>query len=68
MALLVISIGIFLLAVLFTMIQGFGLYVSLALLVLGSFSMIIAGILRESTPRVALTPSQKVALKDPDDL
>lgn len=70
LALVVISTGIFLLAVLFSMIQGFGFYIALGLLVLGCFVMIGVGILRESSyPRTAKPAlAQKVALQDPDDL
>lgn len=52
-ALLVISTGFFLLAVLFSLIGGDGFYVSLALLVLGCFSMIAVGILHESHSKSA---------------
>jgi hypothetical protein len=63
MALVVISTGIFLLAVLFSMIQGFGFYISLGLLVLGCFSMITVGILRESSRESKIIDAQ-----DPDEI
>lgn len=68
LALIVISTGIFLLAVLFSMVRGFGLYVSLALLVLGCFSMIGAGILRESqAQKQGVLVSPKIVADDSDD-
>jgi hypothetical protein len=67
LAMIVISTGIFLLAVLFTLIRGFGLYVSLGLLVLGCFSMIIAGIHRETSRAGQFAPS-RIVLQDSDDI
>ena len=52
-ALIVVSTGFFLLAVLFSLIGGDGFYLSLALLVLGCFSMIVVGIMRESHVKAA---------------
>lgn len=68
LVLVVISTGIFLLAVLFSMIQGFGFYVALGLLVLGCFMMIGVGILRESSAKAATSTTQTVAFQDPDDI
>jgi len=65
--LVIISTGIFILAVLFSMIRGFGFYVSLGLLIAGSFSMIVGGILRETTRDGALV-GQKVTLPETDDI
>jgi len=45
--LLVISTGFFVLAVLFSIVGGAGFYVSLALLVVGGFSMIAVGMKRD---------------------
>jgi hypothetical protein len=67
-ALFIISTGIFLLAVLFSVIQGIGFYVSLGLLVLGCFSMMVVGILRESSPKDGLLATQKIIVQDPDDI
>jgi len=58
-----ITTGIFVLAVLFSMIQGIGFYIALGLLVLGCFSTIVVGILRESSSK-----EQKIAVQDSDDL
>jgi hypothetical protein len=67
-ALLVISTGIFLLAVLFSMVPDIGFYVSLALLVLGCFSMITVGILRETSAKAAsLSESQKITVQESDE-
>jgi hypothetical protein len=48
------------------MIQGIGFYVALGLLVAGCFSMIVVGILRESTRDYPM--AQKIAIQDPDDI
>jgi hypothetical protein len=61
----VISTGIFVLAVLFSMIQGIGFFVSLALLVLGCFGMITVGILRESPKN---SGNATIALPEADDV
>ncbi len=66
-ALVVISTGIFLLAVLFSMIRGIGFFVSLGLLVAGCFSMIIVGIMRESVKDSPLV-TQKISVQESDDL
>ena len=66
-ALVIISTGIFLLAVLFSMIQGIGFYVSLGLLVAGCFSMIVVGILREASGDSSIS-AKKIAFEDPDDI
>jgi len=65
--LVIISTGIFILAVLFSMVRGFGFYVSLGLLIAGSFSMVVGGILRETTKDAGLV-GQKVALPETDDI
>ena len=67
-ALFIISTGIFLLAVLFSVIQGIGFYVSLGLLVLGCFSMIVVGILRESSSKDGMTIAQKIIVQEPDEI
>ena len=66
-ALVVISTGIFLLAVLFSMIKGIGFFVSLGLLVAGCFSMIIVGIIRESA-KDSVSAAQKITVQEPDDI
>jgi predicted membrane protein len=66
-ALVIISTGIFLLAVLFSMVRGIGFFVSLGLLVAGCFSMIIVGIMRESAKDNSLA-AQKVKAPESDDI
>lgn len=51
---LVISTGLFVLAVLFSLIGGIGFYLSLALVVIGGFSMIIVGMARESNSKTGV--------------
>jgi hypothetical protein len=58
-----ITAGIFILAVLFSMIPGIGLYIALGLLVVGCFSTIALRISRESSSK-----DEKIAVQDPDDL
>jgi hypothetical protein len=65
--LVIISTGIFLLAVLFSMVRGIGFFVSLGLLVAGCFSMIVVGILRESAKDSSLA-AQKVSVQESDDI
>ncbi len=65
--LVIISTGIFILAVLFSMIRGIGFFVSLGLVIAGCFSMITGGILRETTKDGSPT-GQNVGLQDTDDI
>ena len=64
----VMSAAIFILAVLFSAIPSVGLYVSLALVVVGGFTMLVAGIIREAGSKREPVPAQKVTDPDMEDV
>jgi len=49
------------------MVKGIGFYVSLGLVVVGCFSMIIVGILREPSARELAMISRSISVEDVDD-
>jgi peptidoglycan/LPS O-acetylase OafA/YrhL len=64
----VMSASIFILAVLFSAIPAVGFYISLALVVLGGFTMLIAGMIREASTKKGLPIPQKVTDPDMEDV
>jgi len=64
----VMSASIFILAVLFSAIPSVGFYISLGLVVVGGFTMLVAGIIREATTKKVLPIPQKVADPDMEDV
>lgn len=63
LTLVAISTGLFLLAVVFSLVGGLGFYVSIALVIMGCFSTIVLGIVREAS----LKPGVLQARKESED-
>ena len=68
MILAVMSAAIFILAVLFSAIPSVGFFISLALVVVGGFTMLVAGIIRESGSKRGLLAAQKITDPDMEDV
>ena len=68
MILAVMSAAIFILAVLFSAIPSIGFYISLGLVVVGGFTMLVAGIIRDSGSKRGLVAAQKVTDPDMEDV
>ena len=64
----IMSTSIFILAVLFSAIPSIGFYVSLALVVVGGFTMLVAEIIREAAAKRELMIVQKVTDPDMEDV
>jgi hypothetical protein len=67
LALAVVSTGLFLLAVVFSLAGSVGFYVSLGLVLLGCFSMIALGIRRDASVGARSIQTEKVSSLDSDE-
>ena len=63
-----ISLGLFVAAVLSAEIPSYGIYISLALIVLGGFVMLVSGIHKEQASRKGILIEAGQSEQDPEDI